>query len=634
MCGINGFIKFENGQSTYADSYMKSVVHDMNEKIIHRGPNSEGLYVDESCSLGMRRLAIIDLDTGAQPIYNQTHDKLIVFNGEIYNYKELRAELIAEGCVFQTKSDTEVVLVGVERYGKDFIKRLEGMFAFCIYDKNAQTWLLARDKAGEKPFYYYKGTDFMLFASELKSLLCTNLVPREIDEKSLTTYFQLAYVPAPKSIIKGVYKLMPGTIMQINKSGYVASEVYWSLKEELSTFDEKYNNYDNCKKWLRDALFESVEHRMISDVPLGAFLSGGIDSSIIVGIMSELSSHPINTFTIGFQEKTYDESELAAITAKKNGAKHHILRLDWDAAVGSIDTILDNMDEPFADPSLVASYVVSKMTKEYVTVALTGDGSDELFGGYNKYLMPYYGRMYKKVPPILRKRVIEPTMTKISSANPLFRKVNKVVANAEVPVELQTKRLMSRAFSYEEAGKLLLKTDISKMNFIKKCFYDLDMPYVDEQLRIQYVDFHTVLEGQMLPKVDRAGMLASLETRVPMLDSKVISLAFHMPGKFKIAGKHRKIILKDTFKDMLPAELFKAQKHGFDVPVGVWLRGELKSRLDKYSSKEFIEKQGLFNKEFVDAIIKEHKSLDVEGSTKLWSFFVFQSWYERYMKEE
>lgn len=631
MCGINGFIKLNDRYASYTGSYMRTLVHSMNEKIIHRGPDSEGLYADEMCSLGMRRLAVIDLDTGSQPMYNHTCDKLIVFNGEIYNYRELRDELVTEGYVFQTKSDTEVVLAGIERYGKEYVKRLEGMFVFCIYDKREQTWILARDRVGEKPLYYYRGTDYFLFGSELKSLLCTSLIPKEIDKEALSVYFQLAYIPAPHCIIKNVRKLMPATIMEIRNDGAMKISRYWNLKTDISAAGNEYTDYQQCKRRLRDVLFDSVSHRMISDVPLGAFLSGGIDSSIIVGIMSELSDHPVNTFTIGFKEKTYDESELAAVTAKRNGTNHHKLTLDWNEAVKNLEVILEHMDEPFADPSFVASYVVSKMTKEYVTVALTGDGSDELFAGYNKYLLPYYGGIYRRVPKCLRKGIIEPVAGKLPSGSALYRKAGKVIANAGIPTELQAKRLMSRAFMYEETCTLMFDTQVSRMNFIKKQFYEPDNVFADDQMRMQYVDFHTVLEGQMLPKVDRAGMLASLETRVPMLDRNVIQLAFAMPGRFRIDKKNRKIILKDTFRDMLPEELLRAQKHGFDVPVGIWLDSTLKSQLKKYSSREYLNRQGLFDKVFIDSLIKEHRIADIDWSTKLWSFFVFQSWYERYI---
>lgn len=629
MCGINGFIKLGN-RDAHSREWMQNLIHNMNEKIIHRGPDSEGLYADDNCSLGMRRLSIIDIYTGSQPIYSTDKSKLIIFNGEIYNYKDLRNDLIAEGCVFTTKSDTEVVLHGLMMHGKDFINRLEGMFAFCYYDAITYTYLLARDRAGEKPLYYYKTQDYLLFGSELKSLLDTGLINKEIDDTALTAYFQLAYIPAPMCIIKDVQKLMPATVMEIDStSGEVNKKKYWKLTVRE---DGEYNDYKWCKKHLRESLFSSVEQRMIADVPLGAFLSGGFDSSIVVGIMSHLSSHPIDTFTIGFKEKAYDESNLAEIVAKRNGANHHTIMLDWDEAIKDLDELLDNIDEPFADPSLIASYVVSKRTKEYVTVALTGDASDELFAGYNKYLIGYYGNIYKRIPRGVRRRIIEPMMQHLPHRSGLYRKASKVIQNAEVPTDLQAKRLMSRAFNHSEVERLIPEVSANRLNFVKQEYDELkDRGTVDDQKRVQYIDFHTVLEGQMLPKVDRASMRASLETRVPMLDKEVIELAFAMPSEFKIKGKERKIILKETFRDMLPDELFKASKHGFDVPVGVWLEGVLKKELNKYRSEDYIDKQGLFNKKYIDSVISDRQTLNIDWSTRVWTYFVFQHWYERYI---
>lgn len=629
MCGINGYIKLGKSNN-HSREWMQNLVHNMNEKIIHRGPDSEGMYVDDNCSLGMRRLSIIDLDTGSQPIYSADKTKLIVFNGEIYNYRELRDQLIAEGVVFSTKSDTEVVLQGITKYGKEFITHLEGMFTFCYYDIETNTYILARDRAGEKPLYYYQTNDYLLFGSELKSLLSANLISKNIDKEALTAYFQLAYIPAPMCIIEGVKKLMPATVMEVDgKSGKITTEKYWKL---IIREGEEYSDYEWCKGKLRDTLYHSVEQRMIADVPLGVFLSGGFDSSIIVGIMSQLSAHPVDTFTIGFKEKVYDESELASIVAKKNSTNHHTIMLDWDEAVKDLDELLDNIDEPFADPSLIATYVVSKKTKEHVIVALTGDASDELFAGYNKYLMEYYGEIYKRIPRGIRRGVVEPIVRHLPHSSSLYHKANKVVENAEVPTALQAKRLMSRAFSHLEVEKLLLGACVNRLNFIKSQYDELKNGAIDNQKRFQYIDFHTLLEGQMLPKVDRASMRASLETRVPMLDKEVVEIAFAMPSEFKIKGKQRKIILKDTFKDLLPEGLFKAPKHGFDVPIGLWLDGELKSELDKYRSEEYVRMQGLFNKDFIDKVVEQEEIDNIDWSTKVWSFFVFQRWYEKYIE--
>lgn len=625
MCGINGLIHFD-GKGEQVKN--KQLVHEMNEKIIHRGPDSEGLYADDVCSFGMRRLSIIDLDGGNQPIWNREHNKFIVFNGEVYNYLELKNELIALGEVFHTKSDTEVILLGYERYGVSFFNRLDGMFAFAIYDVIRKKCVIARDRTGEKPLYYYSDGEIFLFGSELKSLLSTNLIKKEIDKEALSCYFQLTYIPAPMSIIKNVNKLEAASYIIVEGDGKFIINKYWKL-----AINDKndYHNYEWCKKHLKDLLYKSVERRMISDVPIGAFLSGGFDSSIIVGIMSEISDRPCETFTIGFNDKQYDESELAQLVAKKNNTNHHIILLDWNETQRDIDTILNNIDEPFADPSLIATYEVSKKTREYVKVALTGDSGDELFAGYDKYLISYYTQKYNKIPKIIRKGLIENVISALPYNSNIVRKANKVINSANIDIYEQRKKMMCLGFKNEEIKRLLPNQPVNELNFIKK-----DYDYLlqqDEQKRTQYVDLKTVLEGCMLTKVDRASMLASLETRVPLLNKDIIEFAFNMPTEFKINKTNKKIILKDTFRDLLPEELFKAPKHGFNVPIREWLENELYDNLKKYSDEQFIKKQGLFDYEFVKDIIGTHMAHKADKNRELWAFYVFQNWYERYIAD-
>lgn len=621
MCGINGFIQFKK---IYDKNRLSNIVHAMNESIVHRGPDHEGIYTDKTCSLGMRRLSVIDLQGGAQPIWNESHDKLIVFNGELYNYRALKQMLQQEGHIFSTESDTEVVLHGMESYGTGFLKKMEGMFAFAVYDVLEKRWILARDRIGEKPLYYWHSEDFFVFASELKGILSTGEVPREIDKEALSRYFQLTYIPAPKSIIENVHKLMPSTVMTIDAEGNEEVETYWSLDVDYE--DDQYQDYNKCKSLLRKKLFQSVEQRMVSDVPIGAFLSGGFDSTIIVGIMSQLADRPVNTFTIGFKEKRYDESPLAKIVAKKNKTNHHKLILDEDGLLADLDKILDNMDEPFADSSLLATYAVSKMTKHYVTVALTGDAGDELFAGYNKYLISYYGDLYQQVPKIIRKGLIEPAAKVLPSRSGIARKVNKVIRASDMDIYQKRRQLMSLGFKEDELKRLMLDGYTDPLGFAEREYEFLKNR--DEQIKAQYMDLKIVLEGDMLAKVDRASMLASLETRVPMLDTNVVELAFKMPTKFKINRKNRKIILKDTFRDLIPEEVFRAPKHGFGVPVEKWLETVLKDKLYYYASPGFIQKQGLFSGQYINHMINMHMEHKENRYSELWAFFVFQNWYE------
>lgn len=622
MCGINGIIQFNHKRN--ADD-LREYVHNMNKRIIHRGPDDEGLFSDEFCSLGMRRLSIIDIVTGNQPIWNKDHTKVIVYNGEIYNFRLLRDELKIKGYSFHTNSDTEVILLGYEEYGVQILNKLEGMFAFAIYDLNEKKWIVARDRTGEKPLYYYVDLEKAVFASELKSIMGTGLVKKEIDQTALSQYFQLTYIPAPLTIYKSVKKLLPGHYMEINLDGNVTTKKYWSLNSEV---DESIG-YEAYKKQLREVLISSVEKRMISDVPIGAFLSGGFDSSIVVGLMSLISPGKVNTFTVSFDDKIYDESRLAEIVAKKNKTNHTVLKISEDEILGDLPALLNNIDEPFADSSLIAVNAISKKAREYVKVVLTGDGGDELFAGYNKYLLPYYGRIYKNIPGFFRKGVLEKSLNLLPSKSYRVQGIRKVINAYKLDDIEQIRYMMSLGFKPNELRELIPGIDTETMGFISEQYSYLRD--ADAQTRTQYVDVKTVLEGDMLPKVDRASMLASLETRVPMLDSKVIELAFGIPTKYKIKGKNRKIILKDTFRDLLPNELFHAPKHGFGVPVSDWLENSLKDQLDKYSDEDFLESQGLFQASYIKQIIEQHMSHRIDRFSMLWSFFVFQNWYEREM---
>ena len=621
MCGINGLIQFEN---MFSELELQSRVHLMNEQIIHRGPDAEGLFADGRCALGMRRLSIIDLATGNQPIWNESHDMVIVFNGELYNFRGLRDHLIQNGHSFYTSSDTEVVLHGFEECGPKFLTQMEGMFAFAIYDCRKKEWYIARDRIGEKPLYYHQGKGYFIFGSELKSLVASGLAPMEIDMTALSRYFQLTYIPAPLSIYENVYKLLPGHYLKIDNSGKCVFEQYWKLDRNIG---HDYGlSFEESKKKLRETIFRSVEQRMVSDVPLGAFLSGGFDSSIIVGIMSHISSQPVNTFTIGFKEKQYDESSLANLVAKKNRTNHHVFTMDWNYVLSNLDVILDNIDEPFGDSSLLATYAVSKMARKYVKVVLTGDAGDELFAGYNKYLISYYGQRYEKIPTCLRKGLIEPFVHILPVNSAISRKVNKVISASGKDLFSQREQMMMLGFKSEEMHDLMKDGVVDGMPFLQEQY---DYLNASDQAKTQYVDMKTVLEGDMLAKVDRASMLASVETRVPMLDTNVVELAFSMPDEYKINGKQRKIILKETFRDLLPEELFHAPKHGFGVPVGEWMRTVFRDRLSFYCDKDFLMDQGLFNPASVSSIAEEHLQNRRNRTSELWTFLVFQNWFEK-----
>lgn len=624
MCGINGFIQNNNHLD---NSQLETLIDTMNNQIVHRGPDENGKYITDNFALGMTRLSIIDLKSGSQPIFNKDRTKLIVLNGEIYNYKELRKILLSKGYVFTTDSDTEVILHAYEEFGAACLDHLLGMFSFAIYDLTNKFLFIARDRAGEKPLYYHRSDNYFIFASELKSILSTKLVPKIIDTKALVQYLRLTYIPAPLTILEDVFKLPQAHYLTIDRFNKLEIKKYWDV-----SFDQKniIKDYNTCKIQLKKTLYEAVERCMVSDVPIGAFLSGGKDSTTIVGLMSSISSTPINTFTIGYKDKRYDESNLANITAKRFKTNHHAYVLDYDTVLGEIDAIVKNIDEPFADSSAIPTYFVSKYASEYVKVALTGDAGDELFGGYNKYLIGYYSKRLNLVSSILGKNTLKKIIDFFPEKTLLQNKIRKVVDFAGENKFEQRLSLMCLGFNSVRLNDLLAKNyPDHSLDFIHE-YYNHEMKVTDELAQTLYTDFHVILEGDMLAKVDRMSMLNSLETRVPLLDKNIIELAARIPSEFKVHKKNLKIIFRDTFSDIIPKELLTSQKKGFEVPIDDWFRGPLKLKLLKALNKDFVIQQGIFDYNFIQQIINEHMTGTRNRKSELWTLYVFQEWYKNY----
>lgn len=622
MCGINGYIQ-HNAELNIDQIY--HLVSTMNDSIIHRGPDDDGVYTNENIGLAMRRLSIIDLSTGKQPIFNEDKSLVIMLNGEIYNYKELRQELLSKGHVFTTESDTEVVIHCYEEYGKNSFNKLNGMFAFVIYDILQNKAIIARDRTGEKPLYYYNNSGVFLFASELKSIVSSSIVDKKICKKALNQYLQLTYIPAPLTIYEDVFKLLPGHYLESDSNGKITIEQYWDVKY---SDNHLLDNYDQCKTKLRKTLFDSVEECMVSDVPIGAFLSGGIDSTIIVGIMSQISGNPIDTFTIGYKDKQFDESERAQLSAHQHHTNHHIYYLNNNDILPEISKILKNMDEPFADSSIIPTYMISKYAKNHVKVVLTGDAGDELFGGYNKYLIGYYSEKFNKIPECIRKTIIQRIIYKLPDNTNLMRKVRKVVDNSERDIFEQRKNLMCLGFKKNEIS-FLLKINLIEQNSLEFIhdYYAKQKDAEEELSHALYLDYKVVLEGDMLAKVDRASMLCSLEARVPMLHKDMIELAAQIPSKYKINSKSTKIILKETFNDLIPEKLLHAKKSGFGIPIGNWFRNEMKEELLISLNEDRIEEQGIFAYSYIKQILDEHFSFKKDRSSELWTLYVFQKWH-------
>ena len=621
MCGIIGaYINKSND----LDVEKFNIIRD---KLSYRGPDSGGTFNHNNIFLGHRRLSIIDLDTGNQPMFDAKGEISIVFNGEIYNFLTIKEELKTLGVIFKTNSDTEVILEGYLAWGlEDCLKRLEGMYAFSIWDNQKKKLFVVRDKFGEKPLYYTQDENGVYFASELKAIV-PFIYKTKISKKALNLFFSLTYIPAPYTIYENVFKLEPGYFLEISDSG-VQEKQFYNLLEQFEEADKhKIQSYEEAKKQLRDLLFESVRLRMVSDVPLGAFLSGGIDSSIVSAIMSNVSEKPVNTFSIGFKEKAYDESERAKLVADHIQSNHHVYFVDHNDLLGIVDETLSYFDEPFGDSSAIPSMIVAKKAREKVTVVLTGDCADELFGGYEKYLAKHYTDKYNAYPKIARK-AFESFVKLIPHANATnhtLRKMKKVITSASLQPDEQYKQLCSLGYNVEEKSKLLkpnFAEDVSQ--HITKYFNERSG---DELSKTFYSDVKLVLEGDMLTKVDRACMLNSLEARVPFLDSKIVEFSARLPHEFKILVTDKKKILKETFADLLPEEALTFSKKGFGIPIRIWFQKELKEELLSLLSEDFLICQNIFNISYVNKIVEEHMSNKENHSSKLWQLFVFQKWY-------
>lgn len=619
MCGIAGIINKENEVSFAELNSMTNLLH-------QRGPDASGFFIENNIGFGHRRLSVIDLVTGDQPMFNENKSIVIVYNGEIYNFKDIREELIKAGCFFRTQSDTEVIIKGYEFYGiEKLLKKLEGMFAFALYDKKLNSVFIARDKFGEKPLYYSHQKDKFIFASELKAL--EKSISKKISKEGLNFYLSLSYIPSPFTIYENVYKLNPSHYIMITNDFEIELHKYYDLVENIN--QKKNEDYKYNKNELKKLLFDSVEKRMISDVPLGCFLSGGIDSSIIASIMSKISDKPINTFSIGFKEKEYDESYRAKIVAEKINSNHTVHYLSYNDIISLVDEILNYFDEPFADSSALPTFYVAKLAREKVTVVLTGDCADEIFVGYEKYLANYYSKYFNVLPNVLKKFFIYliELIPHNHITNNLLRKIKKVINNFSLDSFDLHFNLMCMGFTNEERNELLInKLQFNIKNLLAEKFNS--MKEGNDFEKGLYVDLTTVLEGDMLVKVDRMCMKNSLEARVPFLDSKIVELAYNMPLEFKLKGKNKKFILKDTFKDLLPKQTLKFSKKGFTVPLDHWFKNELKNELEELLKKDFIVTQNIFNYDFINKIYNEHFEGKENHMFKLWNLYVFQKWYK------
>ena len=627
MCGINGIVQSVSHQKTDLISGIRA----MNELIYHRGPDDDGEYTESNdafrIALGMRRLSIIDLQSGDQPIFSDDKQLVIVFNGEIYNYLTLKKELEAKGISFNTHSDTEVIVKLYELEGEASFKKLDGMFAFSIYDKKNNKVFIARDYFGEKPLYYTQLNGEFIWGSELKSILHRLDHRPGIDKRGLNLFFRLTYIPAPHTIYEGIYKLRANHYITYDLDTSELSIL--PIEEEKKVFEKEKRTLEKAKSEVRELMYESVISRSISDVPLGTFLSGGVDSSIVSLCLSQAKSTPIETFSIGFEKKIFDETDKSRIAAGVIGSNHHEFIIGEKDLKENVDEILLNFDEPFADSSSLPTYMVSNKTRKHVKVALTGDGGDEVFGGYNKYYMGKLNDRYSRIIP----KKMHNAILKVTS--PLLK-----YSHDNRGYRYKTSRLLN-SVDYEQQ----YYWDIISLGFTKNSLHEYLLPHqLDPDIFEEYkektgicnptsltdfrmIDKHISLEGDMLVKVDRTSMLNSLECRSPFLNKKVWNYTNALPENLLMKGWNKKYILKEAFRDQFPKDFLDKGKGGFGAPVGDWLKFSIKPELESYTDTKKLKGQGIFNIAAVQELVSNHLTGKDDNTFKVWTFYCFQKWY-------
>ena len=600
MCGFVGYINKEKDK--------KDNIKKMADLIAHRGPDSEGYYTDENIALGFRRLSIIDLDGGSQPIYNSDKTKAIVFNGEIYNYQKLRKELTKKGYKFITKTDTEVILHGYEEYGEKILDKLRGMFAFAIYDIKKKELFAARDFYGIKPFYYTKMDNTFIFGSEIKSFLIHPHFKKELNTKMLEYYLTFQYSAGRETFFKNVYKLMPGHYLKY-KDGKLTVKKYYEIKFE----EDNTKTYEEWKKGIKEKLKDSVKAHKISDVEVGSFLSSGVDSSYIAA-----TSDVDKTFTVGFNNKKYSEISYAEDLSKKIKTKNINKTITKEEYFKNLPNILYYMDEPLADPSAIALYFVTKIASENVKVSLSGEGADEIFGGYNIYQEPLTASWYYKIPYPIRYSI-----GALANLFPKKRGINFLVRRGK---KLED-RFVGNAFIFN-------KHEIKKIMKNKpktKGFTELTKPYYDkvkdkdEITKMQYIDFNFWLIGDILLKADKMSMANSLEVRVPFLDRPLIDYASSLPVEFKTDKYRTKKIFRDIASEVLEDKVSSKKKLGFPVPIREWMKEE---ETYKQIKALFNKDDKFFNTKKIIKLLDDHKKGKADNSRKIWTVYVFLLWYE------
>jgi asparagine synthase (glutamine-hydrolysing) len=623
MCGIVGIYYFDPEKKAEQRELKL-----MTDRMAHRGPNDEGFFVHDNVGLGMRRLSIIDLGGGHQPIFTPDKRKVIVFNGEVYNFIDHRPTLEQKGHKFYTKTDTEVVLHLYDEYDLDFFDKLNGMFGLAIWDDTQKQLLLVRDRIGIKPLYYYRDGEKIVFASEIKSILELPYIKAELDYQGLGTFLKYGFTAAPYTLFKNIHKIPPGHYMRIKRRD-VEIKSYW----RLSYANKHTGSEDEIGTQLYELLKSSVRYRLIADVPLGSFLSGGMDSSGIVHLMKELGTQTINTYSIGFGKgyEFYNELEAAGRFAKNYQTNHHDILVKPDVAE-LFPRLITSLDEPVADSSFLVTYLVSKLARETVTVILSGVGGDELFGGYRRYLNVQMNRYLGIIPLWVRRNILK----RIANSLPVDR--NNTLLNyfrlAKAYLNTADLALQQQYGVYTSVFQDDFRQQVAVENKEIPDFYDQYFSECDSSDlldKIMYFDLKMSLPEQLLMLTDKMTMAVSLEGRVPFLDYRVVEFAAKIPSELKLKGFKLRHIQKKIFENRFPDYVFQQKKKGFGAPVGTWIRNELREMTHDMLSEEHIRKQGVFNPAIIQKTLEDHFQMKEDYTDNLLALIAFQIWYENYL---
>jgi len=631
MCGIYGQIVISGNDRNFEAQGRIST-----DTLQHRGPDERGMMFSGRVFLGMRRLSIIDLSGGSQPIWNESKECCVVYNGELYNFRELRALLETHGYVFRTGTDTEVVLRAYEQWGTGALSRFNGMFSIAIWDARKGRLFLARDRIGEKPLYYFHDGERLIFASEIKAILADPTVPRCLNPKGLANFLSAGHSIAPETIYQSIFKLPPGHWLTV-REGEVSIRRYWDVGDSPWLPQSGERSEDVWAGEVLNLLDDSVRRRMVADVPVGAFLSGGVDSSAIVALMQRHSNRPVKTFSLGFGiGGAYNELSDARLVAKALGTEHYELNVEHCDLVATLRKLVWHYDEPFGDPACFPLYLLSRFAAEQVKVVLSGDGGDELFGGYRRYAFDRFAGLYQRLPNGLIRRAIPALAVRL----PRLRRVKRALSALPVRDPARRYAAWMTVFTPEMRNDLLTPEVRASLEG-----YDAEWPYAsfygqlkseasDHLNRLMYVDFKTLLADAYMEKADKATMACSLEARLPILDPRLVELAFQIPGSAKICGSEMKHLFKKAVSGLVPREVLSKPKHGFAVPLDPWFRGALKAFAFEVLLDGSARRRGYFDLEVIERLWREHGEGRHVWDAQLWLLLNFELWHRIYLDGE